>query len=69
MVMKRLYFIFGAVALVAVTMATSLDAGAQENGNRDQYGAIVRGPYETNSFGDNWFIGVGGGINVLYNDG
>ena len=67
--MKRLYFIFGALALVAVTMATSPDAGAQENGNRDQYGAVVRGPYETNSFGDNWFIGVGGGINILYNEG
>ncbi len=67
--MKRLYFISGALALVAVTMAASPDAVAQENGNRDQYGEVVRGPYETNSFGDNWFVGVGGGINVFYNDG
>lgn len=67
--MKRLYFIFGAFALVAVTMAASPDAVAQENGNRDQYGEVVRGPYETNSFGDNWFVGVGGGINIFYNDG
>jgi outer membrane protein OmpA-like peptidoglycan-associated protein len=67
--MKRLYFILGALALVAVTMATSPEAGAQENGNRDQYGKVVRGPYETNRFGDNWFIGAGGGINVFYNDG
>lgn len=67
--MKRLNFILGALALVAVTMATSPVAGAQENGNRDQYGKVVRGPYETNAFGDNWFIGAGGGINVLYNDG
>jgi outer membrane protein OmpA-like peptidoglycan-associated protein len=50
-------------------MATSPEAGAQENGNRDQYGKVVRGPYETNRFGDNWFIGAGGGINVFYNDG
>lgn len=67
--MKRLDFILGALALVAVTMATSPAAGAQENGNRDEYGKIVRGPYETNAFGDNWFIGAGGGINVFYNDG
>jgi outer membrane protein OmpA-like peptidoglycan-associated protein len=67
--MKRLYFILGALALVAATMATSPAAAAQENGNRDDYGKVVRGPYETNRFGDNWFIGAGGGINVFYNDG
>jgi outer membrane protein OmpA-like peptidoglycan-associated protein len=67
--MKRLDLFLGALALVAVTMATSPKAGAQENGNRDQYGKVVRGPYETNRFGDNWFIGAGGGINVFYNDG
>jgi outer membrane protein OmpA-like peptidoglycan-associated protein len=43
--------------------------GAQENGNRDENGKIVRGPYQTNRFGDNWFIGAGGGINVFLNDG
>ena len=67
--MKRLDLFLGALALVAVTMATSPAAGAQENGNRDEYGKVVRGPYETNRFGDNWFIGAGGGINVFYNDG
>ena len=67
--MKRLYLILGALALGAVTMATSPAAMAQENGNRDEFGKIVRGPYETNAFGDNWFIGAGGGINILYNDG
>jgi outer membrane protein OmpA-like peptidoglycan-associated protein len=67
--MKRLYFILGALALVAATIATSPAAAAQENGNRDDYGKVVRGPYETNRFGDNWFIGAGGGINVFYNDG
>ena len=67
--MKRLDFILGALALVAVVMATAPAASAQENGNRDEYGNIVRGPYETNTFGDNWFIGAGGGINIFYNDG
>ena len=65
--MKRLYFILGAAALVAVSLASSPTAGAQEN--RDEYGKIVRGPYETNRFGDNWFIGAGGGINILWNEG
>lgn len=67
--MKRLNLIYGAAALAAVLMAAQISAVAQENGNRDEFGNIVRGPYETNSFGDNWFIGLGGGINVLVNDG
>lgn len=67
--MKRLEFIMGASALVAVALTASPAATAQENENRDEYGNFVRGPYETNSFGDNWFVGVGGGINVFWNDG
>jgi outer membrane protein OmpA-like peptidoglycan-associated protein len=66
--MKRLKFILGAAALAAVAMTASPVINAQENGNRDEYGKVVRGPYETNRFGDNWFIGVGGGINFLIND-
>ena len=65
--MKRLYFILGAAALVAVSLTTSPALNAQEN--RDENGKIVRGPYETNRFGDNWFIGAGGGINVFWNEG
>mgnify|MGYP003289066002 CR=1 FL=1 len=68
-VMKRLNSFYGAAALAAVLMAATFSAGAQENGNRDEYGAIVRGPYETNRFEDNWFIGAGGGINILLNEG
>lgn len=68
-VMKRLNLFYGAAALAAVLMAATFSAGAQENGNRDEYGAIVRGPYETNRFEDNWFIGAGGGINILLNEG
>ncbi len=67
--MKRLYLLLGAAALVAVSLTASPSINAQENGNRDEYGKIVRGPYETNRFGDNWFIGIGGGINTFWNDG
>ena len=65
--MKRLNFLWGAAALIAVTLTASPSAFAQENGNRDLDGNIVRGPYETNKFGDNWFIGAGGGINIFLN--
>ena len=37
---------------------------AQENGNRNAQNKIVRGPYETNRFFDNIFIGVAGGVNI-----
>lgn len=67
--MKRLYLILGAAALVAVSLTASPTADAQENGNRDENGKIVRGPYETNRFGDNWFIGAGGGVNFLWSEG
>ena len=60
---------FGAAALVAVAMTASPALKAQENGNRDENGKVVRGPYETNRFGDNWFIGAGGGVNILLNEG
>ena len=69
MVMKRLNLFLGAAALIAVSLTASPGAMAQENGNRDEYGKIVRGPYETNRFGDNWFIAVGGGINSYWNEG
>ena len=67
--MKRLNFILGAAALAAISLTVSPAVNAQENGNRDENGKIIRGPYETNRFGDNWFIGVGGGINMLWNEG
>jgi outer membrane protein OmpA-like peptidoglycan-associated protein len=59
----------GALTLVAVAMMASPVAYAQENNNRDENGRVVRGPYMTNRFGDNWFIGVGGGINIFINEG
>ena len=67
--MKRLNLFWGALTLAAVVMMASPAASAQENNNRDENGDIVRGPYMTNRFGDNWFIGAGGGINVFINEG
>lgn len=67
--MKRLNIFMGAAALAAVFMTATIRVNAQENGNRDEFGNIVRGPYETNRFGDNWFIGAGGGINIFLNEG
>ena len=67
--MKRLNLFLGAAALFAVSLTASPAVMAQENGNRDENGKVVRGPYETNRFGDNWFIGAGAGINVFWNEG
>lgn len=67
--MKRLNILLGALALIAVSLTASPAINAQENGNRDENGKIVRGPYETNRFGDNWFVGIGGGINLFWNEG
>ena len=67
--MKRLNLFLGAAALFAVSLTASPAVMAQENGNRDENGKVVRGPYETNRFGDNWFIGAGGGINMFWNEG
>ena len=63
--MKGIKFILGALA-VAGLLSFSTTAFAQENGNRDENGAVVRGPYETNGFWDNWFIGLGAGANTVF---
>lgn len=54
--------------LIAVLALVSSGVMAQENGNRDEQNKIVRGPYETNRFFDNIFIGVAGGVNVYYGE-
>ncbi|MEG1622825.1 MAG: OmpA family protein [Alistipes sp.] len=50
--------------LTALLVLASIGVMAQENGNRTAEGKVVRGPYETNRFFDNWFIqaGVGGSV-------
>ena len=62
--MKGIKFILGTLA-VAGLLGFSTTAFAQENGNRDENGNIVRGAYETNGFWDNWFIGLGAGANTV----
>ena len=60
--MKRLY-------LIALFIIVSLAATAQENGqSRDAQNRIVRGPYETNRFFDNIFVGVAGGVNIYFGE-
>ena len=56
--------LFAAVATIALSAAISSPVSAQENGNKDENGKVVRGPYLTNKFVDNTFVGVAGGINA-----
>ena len=56
-------------ALAAASLLFSVSGFAQENANRDANGNVVRGPYETNAFGDNWFVGGGIGLNSGINTG
>ena len=46
-----------------MALVMSVMVFAQE-GNRDGNGNFVYGPYETNRFIDNWFVEVGGGVNM-----
>ena len=55
------------LSLMALLLA-GFSANAQEDSNRYSDGSIQRGPYLTNAFGDNWFIGVGGGVNAMYDN-
>ena len=54
------------LSIVAIALMAMSVAFAQENNNRDENGNIVRGPYLTNEFGDNWFISLGAGANTLF---
>ncbi|MBQ0149806.1 MAG: OmpA family protein [Bacteroidales bacterium] len=51
--------------LCTAAALVSMTAFAQENNNRDAKGKVVRGPYETNSIGSNWFISVAGGASAF----
>ena len=53
-------------SIIAIALMTLTAAFAQENNNRDENGNIVRGPYLTNEFGDNWFISLGAGANSIF---
>jgi outer membrane protein OmpA-like peptidoglycan-associated protein len=65
--MKAIKSILGVLAC-ATLLTVSFNAYAQENNNRDANGKVVRGAYETNGLWDNWFIGVGAGVNSVYNN-
>ena len=66
--MKGIKTILGALA-VAGLLCFSFSASAQENGNRDENGNVVRGPYETNNgLFDNTFIGAAVGYNTAFRD-
>ncbi len=53
--MKKLFL------LVALTCATIASVSAQKDKSGLEY-QNLRGPFLTNPFGQNWFIGIGGGI-------
>ena len=67
--MKTVKLFLGALALAAGSMISAPEVNAQENGNRDENGKVVRGPYLTNQLGDNWFVNLGGGVNLGYDNG
>lgn len=54
------------VSVVSVEIDQVIPKGYQQDVNAT-YGRITeRGPYLTNRFFDNWFIGVGGGVNMYF---
>lgn len=61
--MKNIKFMLIALVAIFVTLG-STSVFAQEDGNRDANGYVVKGPYLTNGFGSNVFVGVGGGFNT-----
>lgn len=54
--------------LLLTFIASSVSVFAQQSEIRDENGSILRGPYETNHFKDNWFVGVGLGMNLFEGD-
>ena len=66
--MKSIKFIMAAALAVIISLG-STSVFAQEDGNRDANGYVVRGPYLTNGGGANWFVGVGGGLTTTWAKG
>lgn len=60
--MRKIITFFAAFAVAMM----SFGAFAQEDGNRDANGYVVKGPYLTNGGGSNWFVGVGGGFDTSF---
>ena len=55
--------------LACASFLFSFNAFAQEDNNRDENGAVARGPYVTNGAFDNIFVGVGAGVNSVLEKG
>lgn len=66
--MRTIKVLVGAIAFAAVSFISAPAAVAQEDGNRDENGKFVRGPYLTNDLWDNWFVDLGAGINAGYDN-
>ena len=64
--MKVLKFIG---VLACASLLFSFSAYAQEDNNRDENGAVVRGPYVTNGVFDNMFLSLGAGANSVIEKG
>ena len=64
--MKVLKFIG---VLACASLLFSFSAYAQEDNNRDENGAVVRGPYVTNGVFDNMFLSLGAGVNSVIEKG
>jgi len=66
--MKTVKFFIGALALAVVSMVTAPAVNAQQE-NKDENGKTIRHPYLTNGLWDNWFVGVGAGVNGYLDHG
>lgn len=66
--MKSIKFILAAFVATLITLGQT-SVYAQEDGNRDANGYVVKGPYLTNGGGSNWFVGLGGGVNTTLAEG
>lgn len=53
--------------LAAATMSAQVFTSAESyNANKDADGKIIRGPYLTNTWKDNWYIGIAGGAQTHF---
>lgn len=68
-VMRTVRILVAVLCLGFASAMSATTAMAQESGNRDANGKVVRGPYLTSKFSENWFIGIAGGVNVFGDGG
>ncbi|MCQ2115875.1 MAG: OmpA family protein [Bacteroidales bacterium] len=65
--MKTIKLITAVVLTLSVSALSFAQKREKDHSNRDENGKIVRGPYLANSFGSNWFIDFGSGMNIYTN--